>query len=127
MKKLLLVSDLDTNQLSLVQKALQKIETSVEEIILHYAYQIPSNTHNVIETHDQIKLQANEKLNSEAEKINNQTGIKTSIKLSLGSNNNTLKRMLQNNDTIEYVVSNNYVIESSLKRNFPNIYFLDSY
>lgn len=125
MGKLLLISNLESNQLSLIEKALQAIEDTIDEITLHYAYQIPANTDDVIKSHDEIKLEANNKLNTIAETINNKTGINTSIKLSLGSNENTLKRLLSNND-FNYVVSNNNKFDSVLKTSFPKILFLDS-
>lgn len=125
MGKLLIISNLESNQLSLIEKAIQSIEETIDEITIHYAYQIPANTDDVIKSHDEIKLVAFNKLNTYAEAINNKTGINTAVKLSLGSYENTLKRLLYTND-FNYVISNENKFDSALKTSFPKILFLDT-
>lgn len=124
-RKLLLVSDLESNKLHLVKNVLNTINTSIDEITLHYSYQIPLTPQNVIITHDKIKLKANNELNKQAKKISEETGIKTYVKLSLGSKKRTLQHIL-NHNKFDYVVSDIVNFDSSLANNYLETNFLNN-
>lgn len=123
-KKLLLVSNLESNQLRIIEKALQLIDVSIDEIMLHYAYQIPVNTQNVIAIHDKIKRDANNKLSQFAQNIKYKTGINTSVSLSLGSEKRTLEHVL-NKSKFDYVIPSSEInLDHTFSENFPETQFL---
>jgi len=125
MGKLLYISDLDSNPFTFINKVLDSIESSIDEIVLHYAYQIPANTLDVIKKHDEIKKIADEKLRVQAANIENKTGIKTKVNLSLGTEKSTLLRVLSK-DEFDFVLSHNNQIDKMIKKSFPTINFIGS-
>ena len=124
MKKLLVISKLDFNHLSMIEKALPMVSTRPIQITLHYSYQIPSDIDNVIANHDAIKKAANIELTEKAAKIQLKTGIQTGVNLSLGSTENTVKRIL-NNSNFHYVLYFDNILNVSIRNLFPNVKFLN--
>lgn len=125
MGNLLLISNLNSNPLAELETALESIETTIENIILHYAYQVPHNAENVIEKNDEMKMEANNKLNKDAAEITKKTGIETTVKVSLGSEKSTLKRLLSNHK-FDYVLTFDGKVDRLLKLDFPNVQFINN-
>lgn len=121
--RLLYICDLESNPLTSIEKTLENLDHSIQEIVLHYAYQIPKNTASVIEVHDKIKNNAAKKLEEMANNIFKSTGINTSIKLSLGTNENTLKRLLTQNN-FNYVSLSENKVPQKLIKEFSNVKFI---
>ena len=98
-----------------------------EEIILHYAYQIPENTADIIGAHDQVKSEANELLNDVSFQVKNELGIDAKVSLVFGSLKNTLKRVLLIQHIDAVVSSQKYFkreLDSSIKEEFNNVSFI---
>ena len=115
MNKLLYICNPNSFSLESIEGTLSNLENSVDEIVLHYSYQIPKNTSNIIEAHDNIKKDASDKLLEYSNLTQNKLGVKTSYNVTLGTEQNTLKRLL---DEKKY----NYILSPKNFKDIAEIY-----
>ena len=122
MVKLLYICDIHNFTKSSILKLLNKIDEKVDEIVLHYTYQIPKKAIDIIASHDKIKQDAILKLNLYSKEIMFTSNIKTTFKITLGTENNTLKRLLLSDD-YKYV-NLNKIFNKKLITDFSSVNFV---
>ena len=126
-EKIIVLSDLSTDRLGLVDYASTIVKEKPSKIILLYSYQVPDSTAgNVIELHDELKEKAKKTLEEDAIRIREIHGIDTEVVLSIGKTYNSVQRLLRMKNDVNWISGkskNMDGFESYAKQNNPSSRF----